>query len=1584
VAAGGVLVGRGYVSIRPEFEGDWSRSVNSRASSAGKSGAGAFSKAFGAGMRGIGALTGVAIGANLSSAAAGAAVLAPALATAGAAAGALKLGLSGVGEAFKAAFAGSSADAGAAASATRAVESAQRGLANAQRSLADARVQAAERVRDAQKAVADAEQNLARVVEDSAQRQRDAQQSVRDAERDLRDAQQDAREAQVSLTGARIEATRALQDMNQRLAEGRLDEREAVLRLKEAEKELRAAQSKPGTTPEQMEKLRIAYERANLNLKEQREETKRLSADAAKANQAGVAGSEQMQRARERVASANETVADRERGLAKAQEEARRTGVESARDIADAQRALGEAQAGVDKARADGQRQIEDAQRAVADAAAAVADAQAAAAAQTSKFDEAMAKLAPNAQSFVRAVQGLTPAWDAMRLSVQNELFRGLDSTVTTLGRTTIPILQRQLTATAGVWNAMAKNAAGAITEMAKTGMLDKILAGATENLRVFEKAPGQLLTAFGQLTVAAQPAFNALLTQMAGAITSFTDGIAASFESGGLQSAIESAFGIISQFGTLLGNVLGTVQQIFKAATDAGGQILGALGAVFGELERILAAPQMQAQMRSLFASVAQIVGAIVPVIGAVVQAVVPLMAAIAQPIATLATALGPVLQQLATTLGAALTPIVQALAPALVMVGTTIVQIVQAVMPLLQPIAALISGVLTALAPALAPVLAIATQLVGLLIGPLMQVIQVLTPALILIADMITAAFRAFEPLLAPAVDLLTMVAQLVADVLSVALGQLMAVLTPLVEVGVQLVTTVFAALEPLLPVIGEAFTAIGDALLTMLPALLGFADAAIILVQGLAPLIPIGVQLVTTVLQALIPILPTVADAFVAISTALLGIAGPLAEMVGSIAQQLAPILTDIAPILGTFVGLLATVLAEVLPPLTEALLTLVGAFAPLFPVLAELVGMVLEMASGVLLQLLPSFMQLLDAGLLLVMALLPIVPPLAQLVGLVLELAINVLSWLLPPLLDLAGFLIGALASAISTAVDWISVIVLAFAGIVTVVRDVLGPVFQWLADKVIKPVWQGIQAAVKVAWEQGIRPVFGAIQGGVRTAAEVFRWLRDKVITPVWDGIKGVISGAWKYGVKPVFDVLKSAVAKVGDSFESARKAIKTAWDKIEGIAKKPIAFVIDTVYNSGLRSVWNKIAGAFGAPKLDAIHPKGFATGGVLPGYTPGKDVHRFISPTGGALDLSGGEAIMRPEFTRGVGPQFVHYFNQIARSSGADGVRRALAPVLGGNPRTGTDRSLRYARGGVHQAFADGGIFGWIGKAASATVGAGTAAWNTIKKGASWLADTLEASARAGVKNVVDPLLKSFPGMDTGFGQMLRRVPTKILDALFGYSKEADGKGAGGIGGPRIQAALKWAKTQNGLPYQWAGNGNPSWDCSGFMSAIESVIRGQKPHRRWSTHAFHGKTAPPGWVLNGNSPFRVGITADGVGHTAGTLGRTNVESRGGDGVVVGKGARGYNDRLFQSWYGFQPGKYDAGGFLQPGFNLAYNGTGKPEPVLTGRQFNDLAARGTDDPITVEIHTQDRALADFIDVRVHRNNQELMTVINAS
>lgn len=593
--------------------------------------------------------------------------------------------------------------------------------------------------------------------------------------------------------------------------------------------------------------------------------------------------------------------------------------------------------------------------------------------------------------------------------------------------------------------------------------------------------------------------------------------------------------------------------------------------------------------------------------------------------------------------------------------------------------------------------------------------------------------------------------------------------------------------------------------------------------------------------------------------------------------------------------------------------------------------------------------------------------------------------------------------GAIATA---AKILLTAVVVAVILPIVVAFKVLGAIAGWLWKVAIKPAFDAIGAFAVWLYRVAIKPQFDALMGVFRAVAKVgmwlwnnalkpafqqigdlARWLYRVAIKPAFDGIVSVGRTAWKYGIKPIFDGWKNVIKGLGGVFHDAVAAIKTAWDKIKDVSRKPVQFVVDTVYNHGILGVWNAVAGAFGAPKLKAFK---FASGGVMPGYTPGRDVHKFVSPTGGALELSGGEAIMRPEFTRAVGSGFVGTMNKIAASGGSQAVKAALAPVFGGNPRTHTDTSLKYAGGGVVQSFADGGIFGWIGKGLNKVAGVGSDVWNAIKKGASWLGDTLESSARAGVKHVVDPLLSKFPGMDTGFGKLIRHIPDKIIDALFGYSKDADKKGAGGLGGPRIQAALKWAKTQSGLPYQWAGNGNPSWDCSGFMSAIESVIRGQKPHRRWATAAFSGKTAPPGWVYHGNSPFKIGITNAGVGHTAGTLGKTNVESRGGAGVIVGAGARGYKDSLFTSWYGFKPGSYDSGGYLQPGMNLAFNGTGRPEPVFTTAQANalsSLAARSAQQQLgdlSVSVFVGNEQITDIARTEVRTAQGELIQVLNAS
>ena len=50
-----------------------------------------------------------------------------------------------------------------------------------------------------------------------------------------------------------------------------------------------------------------------------------------------------------------------------------------------------------------------------------------------------MAKLAPNAQDFVRQMQSLGPAWKDLRLAVQDKLFEGLGASVKTFADQNLP-----------------------------------------------------------------------------------------------------------------------------------------------------------------------------------------------------------------------------------------------------------------------------------------------------------------------------------------------------------------------------------------------------------------------------------------------------------------------------------------------------------------------------------------------------------------------------------------------------------------------------------------------------------------------------------------------------------------------------------------------------------------------------------------------------------------------------------------------------------------------------------------------------------------------------------------------------------------------------------------------------------------------------------------------------------------------------------------------------------------------------------------------------------------------------------------
>jgi SLT domain-containing protein len=131
----------------------------------------------------------------------------------------------------------------------------------------------------------------------------------------------------------------------------------------------------------------------------------------------------------------------------------------------------------------------------------------------------------------------------------------------------------------------------------------------------------------------------------------------------------------------------------------------------------------------------------------------------------------------------------------------------------------------------------------------------------------------------------------------------------------------------------------------------------------------------------------------------------------------------------------------------------------------------------------------------------------------------------------------------------------------------------------------------------------------------------------------------------------------------GKKTDSVVKEIHSLKDSLSHAKDEALAL------NLELDAISKHQGGSGGGGKKKPKKPKGgkLATGGILPGYSPGRDVHRFTSNTAGTLELSGGESIMRPEWTAAMGPGYVNKMNMIARTKGIDGVRKSMKFAGGG-----------------------------------------------------------------------------------------------------------------------------------------------------------------------------------------------------------------------------------------------------------------------------------------------------------------------------
>ena len=743
-------------------------------------------------------------------------------------------------------------------------------------------------------------------------------------------------------------------------------------------------------------------------------------------------------------------------------------------------------------------------------------------------------------------------------------------------------------------------------------------------------------------------------------------------------------------------------------------------------------------------------------------------------------------------------------------------------------------------------------------------------------------------------------------------------------------------------LLPVIGGLAGALGP-LLTQIPLIRGVFSGLtgpVGIVIGLFTSMMMHSQLLRDAISSAFKTLgeafqsPAISGALQALGSQLGTIAGILGDSLGSALNVVAPLLANMAqtiipvlaqvfgqlvaaatPIVTSIFGALTRVMAALLPPLTQIAATVLPLLGQMFSMVAAAVAPVIDQIANILVQalnlLMPILMNLVNAVMpVIVQVIAAIMPPLQRVISAVM----SVISAILPPLVSIIGTVI--------------SVITPIIAAVLPVLANLIGTVINWISS------WISVMSSLLVPV---INVVASVINVAVKAIGAVWMWLWNNVISPVINWITNKIQGWSDFLTNTVKPAITNIVNGIKDAFNGMKDGISTAFDKIKGAAAKPINFVINTVYTNGIKWLVDKVMEKLGLElRMPTISPiAGYATGGVLPGYTPGRDVYHFVSPDGGgSLALSGGEAIMRPEWTRAVGgPRMVAAMNWAARR---------------GRPIPGGDAGIN--------AFADGGIWGSLKSGAKS-------AWNWVSDKASKAADII-ADPLGAVENLIRvPVNKLIDGGNFGgaFWEAGKAIPGKIVDGVADYVK---GKTEHMVASDLVGQA----RLAIGTPYVWGGVDVPGGvDCSGLIVWALRALGHNVPRHTAST--FQANSTPGNPNVPGTLLFWGGSVGGGGAH--------HVAVASGNGMMIEAPTFNVPVRELPIYGSPSAGifKYDDGGWLQPGTQVVTNQTRQPEAIFTGGQWSkidQLLARENSAPDTLVIRDVDDRLVGRMKVEAER------------
>lgn len=489
----------------------------------------------------------------------------------------------------------------------------------------------------------------------------------------------------------------------------------------------------------------------------------------------------------------------------------------------------------------------------------------------------------------------------------------------------------------------------------------------------------------------------------------------------------------------------------------------------------------------------------------------------------------------------------------------------------------------------------------------------------------------------------------------------------------------------------------------------------------------------------------------------------------------------------------------------------------------------------------------------------------------------------------------------------------------------------------LFKTVVLAVWNAVRSAIVTAYNI-IKPIISVLIKTYLAALRAEFNLFKSIVIAVWNAVKSATNVAWSV-INNIFGRIKSGLSTVASNFRTGASAIGTAWHRIQDLTKAPVNFVIGTVFNRGIKGLWDKVTGWLHLESLRFGSIPLLASGGALPAQ-PGV----FNRPTA----IVGEGNPNYPEFVIPTDPKYRSNASALWQAAGSH------MQMLQG--------------GGIL-----GGILGSVKKIASKVLNIGKDALDLITNpGKVW-------------DRLVGQFVPSASGLATSpFGTAVSAIPKLILSKAKDYALSIFKAFQSGYGGGST-AVVRRARTQLGLPYSWGGGGlgGPSYgigrgagtfgfDCSGLTEyawgANKIDIGGSTGPQAANSHSIPGpKPGALGFIgspihhvmLGSDKPGYV-IQAPHTGAFVEEVQRSSSNWRWPNAAKMAAGGfldkigrafeegrlpRGTMNALVASGFAGGPsrtrgqrGVFDSGGF---GVGWPFHAS-RPEAVLTDQQWNSI------------------------------------------